>query len=321
MKYSPNMKQLPILVLSVVIAGTTVQQCDINGVLKCWSESSVPEIMNRFRTPEFLKTLNAQYATEEYCSAQTKLDLCMQDYRTNCPSDDTLSLDTIISAGNFLCTDGKQGFINHFHCLMTDAFQTSTLTCMNDMMELSKNVSKAKDNGRNLSSEKCRTSKEAITCIEEKTKISCGESAGQFVHHYLEATLQPLLKDVQCNHSHSPNEYPTSQNVHIVGKTCIKYCYKYPQSSATPVLESTKKEMDGWCETNCKLGNCPENLCTCDCQIPTQVLVCEPVLSKFGAKDDAASWCLNTCKAGHCPEDYCKCHILYSLPRPVTNGL
>ncbi|XP_062580419.1 uncharacterized protein LOC134242373 [Saccostrea cucullata] len=317
------MKQLhlPLLLLFAVLFETIAQECNINGVLKCWSGSSVPEIMSRFRTPEFLKTLNAQYATEEYCSAHKKLDLCMQDYRATCPSGDTLSLDTIISAGNFLCKEGKQGFINHFHCLMTDAFQTSTLTCMNDMMELSKNVSEANDNRWKLSDEKCRTSEEALTCIEEKTKVACGESAGQFVHHYLEATLQPLMKGVQCNHSHSPNEYPSSQNLNNVIKTCAKYCYKYPNSSDTHVLESTKKEMDSWCETNCKLGNCPENLCTCDCQIPTQVLVCEPVLAKFGAKDDAASWCLNTCNAGHCPEDYFKCQILYSLPRPVTAGL
>lgn len=80
--------------------------------------------------------------------------------------------------------------------------------------------------------------------------------------------------------------------------------------------------MDGWCTENCRLGNCPPTLCTCDCRVPTQVLVCKPDSSKFGPRDDGVKWCLNTCRAGHCPRDYCQCHILYrQQPRPVTEGL
>lgn len=52
--------------------------------------------------------LHAQYFV--LCSrAQTKLDLCMQDFKQNCSMADTLSLDTAVSAGNFLCSTGKQG--------------------------------------------------------------------------------------------------------------------------------------------------------------------------------------------------------------------
>lgn len=80
--------------------------------------------------------------------------------------------------------------------------------------------------------------------------------------------------------------------------------------------------MDGWCTENCRLGNCPPTLCTCDCRVPTQVLVCKPDPTKFGPQDDGVKWCLNTCRAGHCPPDYCQCHTLYrQQPRPVTEGL
>lgn len=41
----------------------------------------------------------------------------------------------------------------------------------------------------------------AFECIEEKTSVSCGETAKEFIHHYVGATLQPLMKDVTCNHS------------------------------------------------------------------------------------------------------------------------
>lgn len=44
---------------------------------------------------------------------------------------------------------------------------------------------------------------EAFTCIEGKTQMSCGDAAKEFVHHYLEATIQPLMKGVTCNHSKS----------------------------------------------------------------------------------------------------------------------
>ncbi|XP_048771465.1 uncharacterized protein LOC125677442 [Ostrea edulis] len=308
-----------LLIASVILSGSPIEACDIEGVLKCWTESSVPEISKKFASSELLKTLNAQYAADEYCSAQEKLDRCMQAFKDKCQSVDTLSLDTIISAGKFLCTKGKQDFINHFHCLMSRSFQNNTLSCMNDIMELVQNVSEAQANGYDISHQKCSAAEEAFTCIEGKTQMSCGDAAKEFVHHYLEATIQPLMKGVTCNHSHSPNEYPTT-NGHQNNKHCTKYCYKYPETSITPVLESTKIEMDEWCTANCKLGNCPENLCTCDCQVPTQVLVCEPVQSKFAAEEDGATWCHNTCTAGHCPEEYCKCHILYSLPRPITSG-
>lgn len=120
---------------------------------------------------------------------------------------------------------------------------------------------------------------------------------------------------------HAPNAEETTSHAHHAKSTCPKHCYKYPETTNTPVLESTKRNMDVWCTENCKLGNCPPTMCTCDCRVPTQALVCNPVSKKFGANYDGAKWCHNTCTAGHCPKEYCDCHILYSLPRPVTQGL
>ncbi|XP_022294110.2 uncharacterized protein LOC111104440 [Crassostrea virginica] len=307
--------------LSTVLFLTTcnfARSCNPNTVLQCWQESSVAEIINKFSSAQTLKTLNAQYAVEEYCRAQTKLDLCMQDFKQNCSMADTLSLDTAVSAGNFLCSTGKQGFINNFHCLMSSSFQTSTRTCMTDILDLTTNASIASAEGRDISAAKCRTAEEAYTCVEGKTSTTCGEAATEFIHHYLEATMQPLMRDVTCNHSHAPNAEETTSHAHHAKSTCPKHCYKYPETTNTPVLESTKRNMDVWCTENCKLGNCPPTMCTCDCRVPTQALVCNPVSKKFGANYDGAKWCHNTCSAGHCPKEYCDCHILYSLPRPVT---
>ena len=49
-----------------------------------------------------------------------------------------------------------------------------------------------------------RTAEEAYTCVEGKTWTTCGEAATEFIHHYLEATMQPLMRDVTCNHSEFP---------------------------------------------------------------------------------------------------------------------
>lgn len=309
---------MKFLVLIFFVAfGGIANGCNLDGILQCWSQSSIAKVLEKFSSEASLRTLNAQYAVEEYCSAQSKLEQCIGEFRSMCPSGDTLTLDTAISAGKFLCSEGKQDFVNHFHCLMSTSFQTNTQTCMSDVMELTTNVSNAKVQGQDISKEKCRSADRAFECIEEKTSVSCGETAKEFIHHYVEATLQPLMKDVTCNHSHTSTE----TSPHPTG-TCSEYCYKYPESSDTPVLESTKRNMDGWCTENCRLGNCPPTLCTCDCRVPTQVLVCKPDSSKFGPRDDGVKWCLNTCRAGHCPRDYCQCHILYrQQPRPVTEGL
>ena len=47
--------------------GNFARSCNPNTVLQCWQESSVAEIINRFSSAQTLKTLNAQYAVEEYC--------------------------------------------------------------------------------------------------------------------------------------------------------------------------------------------------------------------------------------------------------------
>ena len=47
--------------------GNFARSCNPNTVLQCWQESSVAKIINRFSSAQTLKTLNAQYAVEEYC--------------------------------------------------------------------------------------------------------------------------------------------------------------------------------------------------------------------------------------------------------------
>lgn len=48
---------------------------------------------------------------------------------------------------------------------------------------------------------------------------------------------------------------------------CFEYCYKYLESLDIFVLESIKRNMDGWCIENCCLGNCFFILCICDCWV------------------------------------------------------
>lgn len=47
--------------------GGNAKGCNIDSVLQCWSQSSITEILRKFSSEVSLKTLNAQFAVDEFC--------------------------------------------------------------------------------------------------------------------------------------------------------------------------------------------------------------------------------------------------------------
>lgn len=52
---------------SVFFLGGIANGCNLDGVLQCWSQSSIAKVLEKFSSEASLRTLNAQYAVEEYC--------------------------------------------------------------------------------------------------------------------------------------------------------------------------------------------------------------------------------------------------------------
>ncbi|XP_061193640.1 uncharacterized protein LOC133201857 [Saccostrea echinata] len=107
----------------------------------------------------------------------------------------------MISAVKYLCTEGKQGFIENFQCVMNKFVvnQTSLLSCaklFRELMEIEnrKTVS-------DVSSKECRLLGKTLTCIDDKAQNLCGGKATTYIHSYMKASFKPLTEGITCNNS------------------------------------------------------------------------------------------------------------------------
>ncbi|XP_061193550.1 uncharacterized protein LOC133201767 [Saccostrea echinata] len=192
-----------MLLSLAIISGTLGQICNYSGFTDCVLQPSILNYTQKISSPNFFKTLNPQDAVDKHCSFQWKLVSCLQDMKRSCVSTNSLSLpfDMLISAVKYLCTVGKQGFIDNFQCLMNNFVvdRTSLQSCKKffpELMEI-----KNRKTGSDVSSEKCRVLEKLLTCIDNKAKNLCGGKAATYIRSYLEASFKPLTEGVTCNNS------------------------------------------------------------------------------------------------------------------------
>ncbi|XP_061193492.1 uncharacterized protein LOC133201717 isoform X2 [Saccostrea echinata] len=187
-----------LLVSLAIVSRTVAQDCDNTGIRNCMNQFSIQEIVKMFKSPD-IKTLDTKKTVHTFCSIQKQLGNCVQEYGTACKSPSTLSVETSLNAASFLCSEGKEGFIENFQCVMTKFVvnQTSIMSCLKLVQQLIEKQDTKR--GSDTSSEKCRVAAKMTTCIDDKTKELCDDKAVPFVHSYLQAIIKPLMKGVKCN--------------------------------------------------------------------------------------------------------------------------
>ncbi|XP_061193613.1 uncharacterized protein LOC133201824 isoform X2 [Saccostrea echinata] len=188
-----------MLLSLTIISGTLAQNCDNTGILHCMEQFPIQEFVKKFNSTTDFETLNIENAVDRFCSMQNQLIRCMEGYAAKCKIPNTLTMDTSLSAGNFLCSEGKRGFIDNFQCMVNKFLvnQNIIMYCTDVIPQLIDN--KDDKTGSDASNEKCRVLEKMMACMDDKTKDLCGGEAVKFVHSYLEATTKPLMKGVTCN--------------------------------------------------------------------------------------------------------------------------
>ena len=74
---------------------------------------------------------------------------------------------------------------------------------------------------------------------------------------------------------------------------------------------------DRWCDINCRIDNCPPNLCHCDVTMTTKARSASTVApggkktcrskGDWPNKDSMDRWCARNCPLGNCSDDVCEC--------------
>ncbi|XP_062609058.1 uncharacterized protein LOC134270828 [Saccostrea cucullata] len=132
--------------------------CNISGLEDCVLKPSILNYTQKISSPDYnLKTRNPQEAVEEKCSILWELVSCFQDYK-RCVLTNSLSIkiDLIFSATEYLCKEGKQGFIENYQCVMTNSVgdHNNLQSCQKYYPELI-NTEK-REIGSNVFSDRCR---------------------------------------------------------------------------------------------------------------------------------------------------------------------
>ncbi|XP_062580413.1 uncharacterized protein LOC134242367 [Saccostrea cucullata] len=189
-----------LLVSLAIMSGILSQKCSFSGLEDCVSQPSILNYTQKISSLDFIETLNPQKAVDEHCSIQWKLVSCFQDVKRCYPSKGlSLASDLVTSAVKYLCTEGKPGFIDNFHCMMTNfaGDHNNLQSCKKFYPELIK-ASKRKA-GSDASSEECIVLKKVLACIEDRAQTLCGGKAATYIRSYLEASMKPLTKGITCN--------------------------------------------------------------------------------------------------------------------------
>ncbi|XP_062580458.1 uncharacterized protein LOC134242404 [Saccostrea cucullata] len=96
-----------LLISLVIVSGTVPEKCDNSRIMNCMKKFNFQEIVEMMKSQE-METLNTEHTLDKFCSFHKKLGDCVKDIKNNCKSPSTLTIDTTVNAGRFLCSEGKQ---------------------------------------------------------------------------------------------------------------------------------------------------------------------------------------------------------------------
>ncbi|XP_061193524.1 uncharacterized protein LOC133201749 [Saccostrea echinata] len=257
-----------LLVTLLSILGTFAKGCTHTEIINCFMQPSLLNYTHKINSPNILRILKAQDTVEEYCSITKGLTSCLQDVKTTCLSTNriTLSIDMALSLINYLCSEGKRDFIDHFQCVILDHIQneTSFKSCQKDMLDLFDSFIEAQRSGNNNYGKICRAANKIVTCMEEEGKRVCSDEASKVMRTKTEAAIQPLMKDISC-------ENKTLLHVHGCNKDGFSNCLI--QSSLPDFIKeirlmnnskilNAQETVDEYCSIIRKPSHCLEDIKT-----------------------------------------------------------
>ncbi|XP_062580457.1 uncharacterized protein LOC134242403 [Saccostrea cucullata] len=158
----------------------------------------------------------------QWYSNQKKLSDCLKDSNKTCKTSNTLSIDTSVNAGSFLCSEGRQGFVENFQCVIINFVenQEAIMPCYKFILQLIKN----QDNktGSEVSGETCGITEKITTCMEDKTKELCDEKTVPFIRSYVQASIKPLMKGIKCDNGQTTiKQQWTSLMIFVTFTICL----------------------------------------------------------------------------------------------------
>ncbi|XP_061193424.1 uncharacterized protein LOC133201653 [Saccostrea echinata] len=220
--------------LFCILSGCLAHACDLNTLPQCVDEKgSFSELLINFQSRKNLTTVDAQNSVNEYCKFQGKLVSCLQDMKRSCVSPNSLSLtlDMRISAEKYLCTEGKQGFIENFQCVMNKFVvdQTSLLSCtqfFSELMEIENRNTGSGDSSKECSGVAAQTQpvKPRSNTIQKVQRKNTSNLVDQFIM---------LTQVTTC----LPNNVPTNLSDGWAGKQRARCVHNPPTHSSGPATD------------------------------------------------------------------------------------
>ncbi|XP_062609060.1 uncharacterized protein LOC134270830 [Saccostrea cucullata] len=294
-----------------IATGILSQTCDILSANKCWSPLTatmgdlVPSSTPKHTSPAF--------KVNNVCSGLHKVFSCSESKMSACNPGDRLLYDTAKSSSTFLCTKGKQGYIEHAHCLFSEASRRSMKKCTSEAVTLIQNfilpmadLSELKG----ISKELCGFASAVRSCLVLTANENCGKPAALYLQQYVDATIKPMSDYLSCSSPKSELDvtyYPSSGN--LEGKTETQTTMN-PTPQSTQNIPSSFMGINGpntdilntiQPEENVKSTKTSVPKCDRYCFVFTHDL--SPSL-KQGYDD----WCEINCRQGFCPQRTCTCN-------------
>ncbi|XP_062580456.1 uncharacterized protein LOC134242402 [Saccostrea cucullata] len=259
-----------LLITFASVSGILVKGCTNTGIADCFRQHmhSLQNFANKINSPEILKRLNAKDTVEEYCSSMKSLRPCLEDVKMKCLITNriTFTIDVLTAPSKFLCSEGKQDFIDHFQCAILDHIQnqTSFEICQNYMKELFESVIESQIGSSNNDGKICRAANKTVMCMEEEANKLCSDEATKVMRAKMEAAIQPLKKNISCDNN-------TIVRVHGCNKDGFSKCLL--QSSIPNFVRklksinnykilNTEKIVDEYCSIIREPSHCLEDIKT-----------------------------------------------------------
>uniref|UniRef100_K1QUE7 Uncharacterized protein n=1 Tax=Magallana gigas TaxID=29159 RepID=K1QUE7_MAGGI len=194
-----TMLLLQTLLCLTVFQGILSQYCDITSANKCWSPMTAT--LGDLIPGPTSSSIPPAVKVYSVCSGLNKVFTCMENKMAACSPDDRLLYDTATSSAMFLCTKGKQGYIDHAKCLFNKSSHQAMNTCTSDAITLIKtlifSVSDLADL-KVMSKELCGLASTVRSCLFDTAQENCGRPAASYLQQYMDATIEPFSKFLSC---------------------------------------------------------------------------------------------------------------------------
>ncbi|XP_061193546.1 uncharacterized protein LOC133201765 isoform X2 [Saccostrea echinata] len=291
--------------------GILSQTCDITSANKCWSPLTAT--MGDLVPSSTPKHISPSFKVNNVCSGLHKVFSCSEKKMSACNPEDRLLYDTAKSSSTFLCTQGKQGYIEHAHCLFSDASHKSMKKCTSEAVTLIQNfILPMSDLSelKGISKELCGFASAVRSCLLLTAKENCGEPAALYLQQYIDATIKPMSDFLSCSSPKSVQDvtyFPSSDKLR--GKT-VTQTTMIPTLQSTPNIPSSFISPSG---PNADILNAiqPEEIVQ---SIQTNVPKCDRYCFVFkhdlspSLKPGYDDWCEINCRQGFCPQRTCTCN-------------